>query len=682
VGGAEQVLFTKSGEVGNYWERADVKITGDQPFQLVIEGTSIKKTANGEIALDDITFTPNCLLDNSPFPSITPVPTTTTVPRCGLGNFECKSGQCISNSKVCNFKPDCSDGSDETECGTCDFEKSICGWTDGGNSEFKFVRKQAPSSNPKGPQIDHTTNKTGGYFLYTELDTDSGNFPTTATMFSPVLQATSAYCKISFWLFMDGSFPYADFYYTNASNKYDYTFIKYIYGSQGNGWVKKEFPIGEHPAGFKMEVVAYPDYSNFLDYNEIAFDDIKFIDCSPDDFVIDKSLDCDFEKNFCNYTTELSSSNIQPWVRKANVSNLYDPTGPSFDHTTGNGYYALFKSYTSYPYNKTGSLFSSIQTKNVNVSMCYSMWYHMFGADMGSLSLYIDYFDQISSTEFTRTLMWSKQGTQGDRWFNIERNIKSAKPWRIVIKAQIGKSYLHEIAVDDLKLSMGECAPQKICDFENNFCQWMNTADTTIAPLIWARGLPTTLSSFFDHSTQSSIGSVAYVNMTGAAANDKARLYSPKFKANITECLRFWYVLSSPQDSQVKLITYRSTQTNDTKLGTLLSKVENLQWRFKQYTFEPAAGLADDDYSIVFEGSTTTTANNANTIAIDDVSIVSGRCTPVLDCNFEDSTICNWQQSKYDRMDWLLNSGETDSSQTGFSLIQLEICALCLMKVA
>ncbi|XP_053390248.1 MAM and LDL-receptor class A domain-containing protein 1-like [Mercenaria mercenaria] len=54
-------------------------------------------------------------------------------------------------------------------------------------------------------------------------------------------------------------------------------------------------------------------------------------------------------------------------------------------------------------------------------------------------------------------------------------------------------------------------------------------------------------------------------------------------------------------------------------------------------------------------------------IAVDDISIIPTLCTldlVSLDCNFEDG-LCNWQQENSDDFDWLRESGDTPSSDTG-----------------
>ncbi len=117
----QYVLFTRSKEFGDFWERLDIVVNtlglDTNPFQIVIEGV-VGSGNLGDIALDDISFTPGCVIDNT---TILPTDTTTkpetTTSSCS-GGFQCKSdNKCLPANKVCNFVADCSDKSDEAECG-------------------------------------------------------------------------------------------------------------------------------------------------------------------------------------------------------------------------------------------------------------------------------------------------------------------------------------------------------------------------------------------------------------------------------------------------------------------------------------------------------------------------------------------------------------------------------------
>ena len=72
----------------------------------------------GDISIDDVSFTPFCKRGN-PLPTAPPTPAPSTTPGpCGLGRFQCKASKlCIANSKVCDYWKDCKDGSDEAKCG-------------------------------------------------------------------------------------------------------------------------------------------------------------------------------------------------------------------------------------------------------------------------------------------------------------------------------------------------------------------------------------------------------------------------------------------------------------------------------------------------------------------------------------------------------------------------------------
>ena len=156
IGGIERQLFNRTREAGDYWERVRISISNEpDPFQVVIEGAT-GTGIFGDIALDDIVFTPGCKLNETgSLVSQTTPTTSTTSSLCRPGEFYCAStANCISSSLVCNFVFDCADQSDELNCGTCDFEHGPCGWFDKSDNKFIWSVQQAPSPYFGGPQYD------------------------------------------------------------------------------------------------------------------------------------------------------------------------------------------------------------------------------------------------------------------------------------------------------------------------------------------------------------------------------------------------------------------------------------------------------------------------------------------------------------------------------------------------
>uniref|UniRef100_A0A7M5U4P5 Uncharacterized protein n=1 Tax=Clytia hemisphaerica TaxID=252671 RepID=A0A7M5U4P5_9CNID len=109
--------WTMEGNQGNEWRHAQVNITSSYDFQLIFQGEiGSGITHTSDIALDDIVVTEG----------VCPMPKPPPTPNPCLR--KCKDGRCISSEKVCDFYPDCAQGSDPTDdsdehgCDGCDFE--------------------------------------------------------------------------------------------------------------------------------------------------------------------------------------------------------------------------------------------------------------------------------------------------------------------------------------------------------------------------------------------------------------------------------------------------------------------------------------------------------------------------------------------------------------------------------
>jgi hypothetical protein len=88
-------------------------------FQVIIEAT-VGDGSRGDIAIDDVSFTPQCVassIDLPVIPTLIPTNQPTQVPPCGPGEFMCNNGQCLPVSVRCDGNPDCSDTSNEINCG-------------------------------------------------------------------------------------------------------------------------------------------------------------------------------------------------------------------------------------------------------------------------------------------------------------------------------------------------------------------------------------------------------------------------------------------------------------------------------------------------------------------------------------------------------------------------------------
>ncbi|NWH72664.1 AEGP protein, partial [Piaya cayana] len=118
--------------------------------------------------------------------------------------------------QLCNFICDCSDCSDENQCGftrgsavlgtpfTCDFEDSNCGWQDTSTSAYRWVRGRGSlAAWGTRPHSDHTVGTDLGWFMVTV----SPPAKTTATAWlrSPAMREAAATCEIRAWYHLSGS---------------------------------------------------------------------------------------------------------------------------------------------------------------------------------------------------------------------------------------------------------------------------------------------------------------------------------------------------------------------------------------------------------------------------------------------------------------------------------------------
>lgn len=120
-------MYFRSGEQGAFWQEVVLPLNYSSDFQIIIEA-KVGDNYKGDIAIDDISFTPDCQTSSNtlPPPPATQGPSGSTIrppvtrpSNCNPSSqFTCTSDRtCIKKNQVCDFRKNCADGSDEAQCG-------------------------------------------------------------------------------------------------------------------------------------------------------------------------------------------------------------------------------------------------------------------------------------------------------------------------------------------------------------------------------------------------------------------------------------------------------------------------------------------------------------------------------------------------------------------------------------
>jgi hypothetical protein len=121
-------------------------------------------------------------------------------------------------------------------------------------------------------------------------------------------------------------------------------------------------------------------------------------------------LDCNFECN-CICEWQYDTTGQYNWtLNKGSTPN--DLTGPNSDHTTESedGYYLYAKS--SILADSASARIISPPSKIKSNGGCLKFFYHMYGADVDKLNVYLR---EANSNDNGKPI-WQKYGNRGDKW--------------------------------------------------------------------------------------------------------------------------------------------------------------------------------------------------------------------------------------------------------------------------
>ncbi|XP_067430915.1 apical endosomal glycoprotein isoform X1 [Thunnus thynnus] len=394
----------------------------------------------------------------------------------------------------CDFVCDCTDCSDEQDCGysgkgyECDFENSgMCGWTahtlDG---EYFWERRQRGDTLPNsGPSSDFTIGTATGWFMgVSEVKT---THLSVAALVSPKIQQTSPTCRLRLRYFLWdsgnrglGSSPlWASIRHPDSQE----SVVWRPEATSVRGWREDTMYLGRISTAF--HIVIYSQRSDGR-RGDVAIDQMEFLDCAlplplpgqhcprgmieckregcvKEQQVCDGTDDCgdgtdeencgeyrrcDFEDGLCDWDPRSFSS--LKWERtNQETISLTDPLkGPGRDHSnsTASGYF-LYVTVPEGGLKDDWASFQSpfLQPTNSSHPCKLVMYTHQFGPRSGGLTV------MVADTKIYP--VWERGGALGDVWVKAEVDIVTNSTFAIVIMAAIRDMAYGGIGIDSIVLS-------------------------------------------------------------------------------------------------------------------------------------------------------------------------------------------------------------------------------------
>ncbi|KAL1280451.1 hypothetical protein QQF64_015051 [Cirrhinus molitorella] len=653
-GDDDRILWDKTVTQSFHWQREEVTFSTSVKSKIAFQFVGNSAAHASQTAVDDISFSVTCAHDpdNSelpitPEPTITPATATTpmtdapstspTINPCKENEFHCWRSDgvtCIAAGAQCNYVLDCPLGEDEETCGPCNFENGQCEWSDISVGPNKWQWVKATNN------TDHTTGT--GHYMQTYIMDPSKN---EAVFQSPSLPISSAYCQLLFH-FHVGVGSAGNLSVILQKGEDDWKLLWTRFSSTSTQWVPEQLPMGKQDQPYR---IIFSSQTSFRQDDSsstnptMALDDISFHNCEKDYQPPDFSLaTCSFEKDLCGWIQ--GAAEELDWERSTETPNA----GPPGDHTSGNGYYLYIKSSSHSRTGDTAYLKSPLSPPTGPEGYCFTFWYHMFGATVGSLRMSV--YD-ISSDHITS--MWQRKGSQGTEWQMAQSHVKLTEVHQILIEASVGGPSGH-IAIDDLSVTKGACAPTEgICDFEDGDCGWMQQTDDD---LDWIRVSGNNVKSKstpgFDHTTNTASGYYFYMESASKHVQGHiARMTSPQLPIGDAKCLQLWYYMEGQGTGTLNV--YQQFSDKDRPLLVTQSGEQGGLWRFAQTPLT----ISGSNYRIVVEGITGQTEQGV--IALDDVQVSNYPCTPSGQCDFE-ANFCSWMNLlEVDDADWLRAQADT-----------------------
>ncbi|XP_046357247.1 MAM and LDL-receptor class A domain-containing protein 1-like isoform X1 [Haliotis rufescens] len=519
---------------------------------------------------------------------------------------------------------------------SCNFDHGYCGWKQSWNNQFDWrIGKEATSDATSGPKEDHTSGR--GQYVYIR-GKDAHDADAHASLVSPFLSVTSI-ITFKFWYHMNGN-GIGTLSLSMLPASGGRRLLWRLSRRQGNEWKLAQVKLP--PGLYQVEL----DATALLHVgSDIAVDDIDVTHEPAEVTGITRptttttttttttaptttlsttprptlDLSCAFEKDWCVWKQD--SLDNYDWRRNKGLSDDRS-SGPSGDHTTGNGYYVYMRGADSSHPGEYTRLTTPFIEAYIPSNMTF--WYHMNGAGIGTLKVLRLGLDH-STTE-----LFSASGRQGPEWHQAHVNILPGT-FRIVIEATTKLHYGSDIAIDDIIASVFEVFPMTTtptpttttptppttepkpitCTFETGMCGWSQYKGDNIDWTRWTGATPDFVSGpTNDHTTAHGY----FMFLDGRYvenSNWTADLITHDLDIKTTSSLTFWYYMNGANIGSLRV----QKLTSDGTVTTLWRR----DGRQAPDWLEGHVALSVGTYRLAM--SATALHHYGSDLAIDDVTL-------------------------------------------------------------
>ncbi|XP_015791997.1 MAM and LDL-receptor class A domain-containing protein 1-like [Tetranychus urticae] len=589
------------------------------------------------IALDDIIFSDKCY-SSLPDASKKAKPSVT----CHTDQFTCAEDfSCIDESYVCNGKSECPYGSDEANCGSCDFNSNdFCSWLSTGSNQWVLVKPQEVRHNLY-PSTDGSGDTSGQYLAVTNKNSD-GN----AILKSPVLFSTRDECILNFRYFLPYHGPHLMI--KLVKNSLEKTLDTLSPRGDDFRWRSGSVSLGGLGNGYQLLFIAYQLPENAPTFYPVGLDSFKMTNCYGDEKEnVDFDFSCDFQETLCSwYIPDLISSTNSVWK----ITNTPSDVGVWHQLPEEDDFYIHVLSDTNSKETNQAVL-TSLWHSPVD-SSCLKITYRMFCRFGCSLSL------DMQEKSLYSTQIMNKVDSQSNGWIEQFVNIKSGNEFRLKFNAsantritQIDDTDSEDfiIALKSIKFDEGkECPVNGVCDFELDNCIWSLDGLERIEAAA--------INIMSDHSLGVASGHILSLDKSQSAM--RALISNDLYWTD--KCLTFWTTPLAGKKDVISIIYNSATLSKEYQITS--DEVEmnsNSAWIYRRVNVQL------EHSNLVNSGNLTIEFNiesDKDHFAIDDVSLHEKPCESPGSCSFEEDT-CGWHNTG--TVSWLRNSGSTPSPYSG-----------------